>query len=154
MSFEDNSEQISVSSGASFQIQLMRCGFLPQNSISSFDVKDLKDLDLNDESLGDNHPAEEDHSPKSRSSTGSARIRSMSPVPASNNKRRGGLRATLSFRLSRRNLLDSSNDDLESASLHHREPRGSKKSRELPARRGVQRTYSASKATPARQGSL
>lgn len=32
----------------SFDIQLMRCGFLPSQSISSFDVTNLQDLDLDE----------------------------------------------------------------------------------------------------------
>ena len=57
-------------SSGSFDVQLMRCGFLPSNSVSSFDVRDLQDMELNEveesEENGsqDNSSCPGDQSPK------------------------------------------------------------------------------------------
>jgi hypothetical protein len=149
---DDNSENISVASGCSFQIQLMRCGFLPQNSVSSFDLDGLSDLEINqvdggDDTLSAPHQ-QDDQSQKSRDSTQSTLSRSggrrnASPMPP----RRGGLRATLSFRLNRPRMLkdgpSSGGDGLGTSSLLHRHlSNGSAVVNNTSRTRRVTRTYS------------
>jgi len=48
-----------VSRNNSFDVQLLRCGFLPSNSVSHFDVEDLQDLDI-DEAKIESHDGEKD----------------------------------------------------------------------------------------------
>lgn len=106
---ESCNDQRSIGSACSFQVQLMRCGFLPRNSVSSFDLKavDLEDLDFKDE---DAVKQIEDHSECTASTADSSRCRSVSPKPP----KRGMLR-TLSLRLSRRNLMGEIDDCEEEA---------------------------------------
>lgn len=116
---DSSNDQHSVASGGStFQVQLMRCGFLPQNSVSSFDLKDLSDLELKDE---DGANQDEDRSEMTASTrTSDSRGRSVSPKPT-HAPRRGLLRATLSFRLSRRGLID----ELHSEDVEPQQPESS-----------------------------
>jgi len=55
----DDGSMQSHRSEYSFDCQLMRCGFLPSNSVSSFDVRDLQDLDLNDKDACESPKEEE-----------------------------------------------------------------------------------------------
>ena len=129
---DDSDDHHSVGSSHSFQVQLMRCGFLPTDSVSSFDLKDLSDLEFDDEA----NDKTEDHSDNDSDVTTNAHSRSISPKPRRVPPR--GLRATLSFRLSRRRLFDD--DETNDASLQE-SGRGSLRNQGLPRR--VQRTKSA-----------
>jgi hypothetical protein len=134
----------SVGSACNFQVQLMRCGFLPQNSVSSFDLKDLSDLDFNDNSDPDGAHQNDDISEATTSTNVSSerqtRCRSASPTKARAAPARRGLRATLSLRLSRRFLLDDEEEtDSPASALPRAESRGSLRNQGLRRRaeRGV-----------------
>jgi hypothetical protein len=144
---DDTSEHMSVASSCSFQSQLMRCGFLPENSVSSFDLKDLTDLEINcvdgdDDKLNAHHQPD-DHGQKNRDSTQST----LSPSGRRRAPpRRGGLRATLSFRLNRPSMLKDGASlagvELGTTSLRRNRPNGSSVAKTISRTRRVARSYS------------
>ena len=129
--------QHSVASASSFQVQLMRCGFLPSNSVSSFDLKDLSDLEVDEINVEVDGASHNDDHSDATTCTRDSRSRSISPKP--NPAPRRGLRATLSFRLSRRLLFDDGDEGQEAPA----QPESRSSVRNEGLRRRVQRTQSA-----------
>ena len=75
---QDKPHRGSRRTSGSFDIQLMRCGFLPSQSVSSFDVTNLQDLNLDE---GDETVEEWDATTTSSSQDASSCLGDQSPSP-------------------------------------------------------------------------